>query len=142
MAPLFKLCFLVFMEEHRVEMERTPVKRDKKGSSAELKVGQQFLLTIKRLGINGEGVGYFKKKVVFVPGAARKKKSSSRRQRFIRNFPKGGSKRCANVQSTASSRPASSMSNAGVASSSIWLMKSNERKTGHRHSIARTAHPF
>lgn len=57
------------MEEHRVEMERTSVKRDKKGSSAELKVGQQFPLTIKRLGINGEGVGYFKKKVVFVPGA-------------------------------------------------------------------------
>ncbi|WP_035099328.1 23S rRNA (uracil(1939)-C(5))-methyltransferase RlmD [Anoxybacillus tepidamans] len=31
--------------------------------------GQQFPLTIKRLGINGEGVGYFKKQVVFVPGA-------------------------------------------------------------------------
>ena len=34
-----------------------------------IKVKQQFPLTIKRLGINGEGVGYFKKKVVFVPGA-------------------------------------------------------------------------
>ncbi|RSK26076.1 23S rRNA (uracil(1939)-C(5))-methyltransferase RlmD [Bacillus sp. HMF5848] len=34
-----------------------------------LEVGQQFPLTIKRLGINGEGVGFFKKKVVFVPGA-------------------------------------------------------------------------
>lgn len=33
-----------------------------------LKKGQQFPLTIKRLGINGEGVGYFKKQVVFVPG--------------------------------------------------------------------------
>ncbi|MCD7036340.1 23S rRNA (uracil(1939)-C(5))-methyltransferase RlmD [Metabacillus sp. GX 13764] len=31
--------------------------------------GQTFPLTIKRLGINGEGVGYFKKQVVFVPGA-------------------------------------------------------------------------
>lgn len=31
--------------------------------------GQQFPLTIKRLGINGEGVGYFKRKVVFVKGA-------------------------------------------------------------------------
>lgn len=30
---------------------------------------QQFPLTIKRLGINGEGVGYYKKKVVFVEGA-------------------------------------------------------------------------
>ncbi|WP_409304375.1 23S rRNA (uracil(1939)-C(5))-methyltransferase RlmD [Peribacillus sp. SCS-155] len=34
-----------------------------------LDVGQTFPLTIKRLGINGEGVGYFKRKVVFVPGA-------------------------------------------------------------------------
>ncbi len=35
----------------------------------QLEVNQTFPLTIKRLGINGEGVGYFKKKVVFVPGA-------------------------------------------------------------------------
>ncbi|RFU62940.1 23S rRNA (uracil(1939)-C(5))-methyltransferase RlmD [Peribacillus glennii] len=34
-----------------------------------LELKQTFPLTIKRLGINGEGVGYFKKKVVFVPGA-------------------------------------------------------------------------
>lgn len=34
-----------------------------------LSVGQTFPLTIKRLGINGEGVGYFKRGVVFVPGA-------------------------------------------------------------------------
>lgn len=34
-----------------------------------VKVGQEFLLTIKRLGINGEGVGYYKRHVVFVPGA-------------------------------------------------------------------------
>ncbi|MEC1385316.1 23S rRNA (uracil(1939)-C(5))-methyltransferase RlmD [Bacillus velezensis] len=40
-----------------------------KKAPAELKIGQTFPLTIKRLGINGEGVGYFKKKVVFVPGA-------------------------------------------------------------------------
>lgn len=31
--------------------------------------GQEFPLTIKRLGINGEGVGYFKRQVVFVAGA-------------------------------------------------------------------------
>ncbi|KWW15532.1 RNA methyltransferase [Peribacillus simplex] len=35
----------------------------------QLEVNQTLPLTIKRLGINGEGVGYFKKKVVFVPGA-------------------------------------------------------------------------
>jgi 23S rRNA (uracil1939-C5)-methyltransferase len=34
-----------------------------------LQLGQTFPLTIKRLGINGEGVGYFKRGVVFVPGA-------------------------------------------------------------------------
>ncbi|KAB2492552.1 23S rRNA (uracil(1939)-C(5))-methyltransferase RlmD [Priestia endophytica] len=34
-----------------------------------VKVGQHVPLTIKRLGINGEGVGYFKKQVIFVPGA-------------------------------------------------------------------------
>jgi 23S rRNA (uracil1939-C5)-methyltransferase len=35
----------------------------------EIKIGQTFPLTIKRLGINGEGVGFFKRKIVFVPGA-------------------------------------------------------------------------
>jgi 23S rRNA (uracil1939-C5)-methyltransferase len=34
-----------------------------------IQMNQTFPLTIKRLGINGEGVGYFKKQVVFVPGA-------------------------------------------------------------------------
>ncbi|NSL52751.1 23S rRNA (uracil(1939)-C(5))-methyltransferase RlmD [Calidifontibacillus erzurumensis] len=34
-----------------------------------LKVGQEFPLTIKRIGINGEGVGFFKKQTVFIPGA-------------------------------------------------------------------------
>lgn len=38
-------------------------------SQVTMTVGQTFPLTIKRLGINGEGVGYFKKQVVFVPGA-------------------------------------------------------------------------
>ncbi|MFX0112828.1 TRAM domain-containing protein, partial [Bacillus pumilus] len=40
-----------------------------KQQGALLQKGQQFPLTIKRLGSNGEGVGYFKKQVVFVPGA-------------------------------------------------------------------------
>lgn len=38
-------------------------------NQAQLQEGQQFPLTIKRLGINGEGVGFFKKQAVFVPGA-------------------------------------------------------------------------
>lgn len=48
--------------------KRNTKARDEK-QSIELKVGQKIPLTIKRLGINGEGVGFFKRKVVFVPGA-------------------------------------------------------------------------
>jgi tRNA (uracil-5-)-methyltransferase len=41
----------------------------KNEQTVRIKPKQTFPLTIKRLGINGEGVGYFKKQVVFVPGA-------------------------------------------------------------------------
>jgi 23S rRNA (uracil-5-)-methyltransferase RumA len=41
----------------------------KNETSVKIEPKQTFPLTIKRLGINGEGVGYFKKTVVFVPGA-------------------------------------------------------------------------
>lgn len=34
-----------------------------------MEVGQKFPLSIKRLGINGEGVGFYKRNVVFVKGA-------------------------------------------------------------------------
>ncbi|RXT04964.1 23S rRNA (uracil(1939)-C(5))-methyltransferase RlmD [Ammoniphilus sp. CFH 90114] len=34
-----------------------------------MQVGQVIMVTIKRLGINGEGVGYYKKKIVFIDGA-------------------------------------------------------------------------
>ncbi|MBB1062447.1 23S rRNA (uracil(1939)-C(5))-methyltransferase RlmD [Limosilactobacillus fastidiosus] len=34
-----------------------------------VKVGDRFPLTIRRLGVNGQGIGYFKHKVCFVPGA-------------------------------------------------------------------------
>lgn len=43
-------------------------KETAKGQTA-LKIGQRFYLTIKRLGINGEGIGYYKKKIVFVENA-------------------------------------------------------------------------
>jgi len=45
------------------------VNRMKQEQSVRITEKQTFPLTIKRLGINGEGVGYFKKQVVFVPGA-------------------------------------------------------------------------
>lgn len=43
------------------------MKNTQEGTS--LTKGQTVPLTIKRLGINGEGVGFFKRTVVFVPGA-------------------------------------------------------------------------
>ena len=30
---------------------------------------KDIIITIKRLGINGEGIGYYKKKIIFIPGA-------------------------------------------------------------------------
>ena len=35
----------------------------------EVNVGERFPLTIKKLGVEGQGIGYFKHKVCFVPGA-------------------------------------------------------------------------
>lgn len=37
--------------------------------NVEVKVGDRFPLTIHRLGVNGHGIGYYKHKVCFVPGA-------------------------------------------------------------------------
>lgn len=45
------------------------MKKQNTRANVVIKKGQEFPLTIKRLGINGEGVGYFKRTVVFVPGA-------------------------------------------------------------------------
>src|SRR5690554_2637552 len=33
-----------------------------------IQVGEQFLLSIKRIGINGEGIGFYKRQIVFVDG--------------------------------------------------------------------------
>ncbi|WP_163652566.1 23S rRNA (uracil(1939)-C(5))-methyltransferase RlmD [Listeria sp. PSOL-1] len=38
-------------------------------NEAKVKLGQELPVTIKRIGINGEGIGYFKKTIVFVKGA-------------------------------------------------------------------------
>lgn len=38
-------------------------------NKVQMEIGQKFPLTIKRLGINGEGVGFYKRNVVFVKGA-------------------------------------------------------------------------
>lgn len=44
----------------------------------QLKEGQSISLKIKRLGINGEGIGYYKKAIVFVPGALPKEDISAK----------------------------------------------------------------
>lgn len=48
--------------------------------------GQKFPLTIKRLGINGEGIGYFKRNVVFVPGALPGEEITAQVTNIKRNF--------------------------------------------------------
>jgi 23S rRNA (uracil1939-C5)-methyltransferase len=53
------------MAQHRI----TGVEKMQKQVTIKISPKQTFPLTIKRLGINGEGVGYYKKQVVFVPGA-------------------------------------------------------------------------
>lgn len=49
-------------------------------------VGQKFPLTIKRLGINGEGVGFFKRNVVFVKGAIPGEEVTVKVTNVSRNF--------------------------------------------------------
>lgn len=44
----------------------------KQGAAKEaesIRTGDPIIVTVKRLGINGEGVGYYKRKAVFIPGA-------------------------------------------------------------------------
>ncbi|MGG1664267.1 23S rRNA (uracil(1939)-C(5))-methyltransferase RlmD [Brevibacillus sp. NRS-1366] len=45
------------------------MKSYQKEQDVSIRVGQQMTLTIKSLGINGEGIGYFKRKIVFVDRA-------------------------------------------------------------------------
>ncbi|CAK8054918.1 23S rRNA (uracil(1939)-C(5))-methyltransferase RlmD [Eupransor demetentiae] len=48
---------------------KRPYRGKRQNNEVHVRVGQKFPLTIKRLGINGEGIGYFKRKIVFIPGA-------------------------------------------------------------------------
>lgn len=42
---------------------------NRKSSQNKQKREKDVIITIKRLGINGEGIGYYKKKIIFIPGA-------------------------------------------------------------------------
>ncbi|WP_088008191.1 23S rRNA (uracil(1939)-C(5))-methyltransferase RlmD [Indiicoccus explosivorum] len=51
-----------------------------------METGQKFPLTIRRLGINGEGVGFFKRNVVFVQGALPGEEVTAQVTAVKRNF--------------------------------------------------------
>ncbi|GGC76068.1 23S rRNA (uracil(1939)-C(5))-methyltransferase RlmD [Enterococcus wangshanyuanii] len=55
----------------------------------QLKEGQSISLKIKRLGINGEGIGYYKKTIVFVPGALPKEDISVKITKVAPRFVEG-----------------------------------------------------
>jgi len=42
---------------------------NQKPQDVQVKIGEKLLITVKRLGINGEGIGSFKRKITFIPGA-------------------------------------------------------------------------
>ena len=48
---------------------RRPQKSPRPQPQVEVNLGDRFPLTIRKLGIEGQGIGYFKHKVCFVPGA-------------------------------------------------------------------------
>ena len=62
-----------------------------------IEIGQKFPLTIKRLGINGEGVGFFKRNVVFVKGALPGEVVTAKVSKIHRKFCRGGN--CTNQRS-------------------------------------------
>ena len=51
-----------------------------------LKVKQRIPLKIKRMGINGEGIGFYKKTLVFVPGALKGEDNFCQITAVKRNF--------------------------------------------------------
>lgn len=57
-----------YQNSHR-PTSRRPRPAAKAPVQTDVKVGQRFPLTIKRLGINGEGIGYYKHVITFVKGA-------------------------------------------------------------------------
>ncbi len=50
-------------------MKKQQHARKQNNNEVKIELKQQFPLTIKKIGINGEGIGFFKRKIVFVPGA-------------------------------------------------------------------------
>ncbi len=53
----------------RTNMQAFQRQRPSAADAEELRPNDQIVVTIKRLGINGEGVGYYRRKAVFITGA-------------------------------------------------------------------------
>lgn len=53
----------------RLDRTGTAASVSRAASAEQLRPGDVVVVTVKRIGINGEGIGYFRRKAVFVPGA-------------------------------------------------------------------------
>lgn len=70
-------------------IKRSTDQKDGTMTTQLLKEGQTIPLKIKRLGINGEGIGYYKKTIVFVPGALPKEDVSVEVTKIAPRFVEG-----------------------------------------------------
>lgn len=95
-----------------------------------IQLHQTFPLTIKRLGINGEGVGYFKKQVVFVPGALPGEEVVVEATKISPKFAEAKIKKSASNLHSGCNHRVLSMKNAAAVSFSICAMTSSLRKNG------------
>uniref|UniRef100_UPI000470214A 23S rRNA (uracil(1939)-C(5))-methyltransferase RlmD n=1 Tax=Paenibacillus zanthoxyli TaxID=369399 RepID=UPI000470214A len=53
---------------YKQRSDRTPAAASREHAE-ELRTGDRIVVTVKRLGINGEGIGYYRRKAVFIDGA-------------------------------------------------------------------------
>lgn len=58
-----------YKKSYAKNQNTAPAKTANRDNAEELRMGDSIVVTIKRLGINGEGVGYYRRKAVFVDGA-------------------------------------------------------------------------
>ncbi|MDI3328461.1 MAG: 23S rRNA (uracil(1939)-C(5))-methyltransferase RlmD [Alicyclobacillaceae bacterium] len=54
-----------------------------------LKVGEEVEVSVERIGINGEGIGYHRKQVIFIPGALPGERVAVRVAEVERNYARG-----------------------------------------------------
>ncbi|CAM3665011.1 23S rRNA (uracil(1939)-C(5))-methyltransferase RlmD [Marinicrinis lubricantis] len=64
-------------------------KQAAKPEAERVQVGTRFKLDIRKIGINGEGIGYYKRKTVFVPGALPGETAEVEANRVFPNYIQG-----------------------------------------------------